>query len=105
MVVRLTNEDAEVVELINDKMVLVDVRGVRVELAAVIAEALTGLGPRLLPADAAGGLSAFREFLRNKALSDLVLYFVALRGTFADAHAFYRHVTAEPQRRRFMEMV
>lgn len=82
-----------------------DVRGVRVELAAVIAEALTGLGPRLLPADAAGGLSAFREFLRNKALSDLVLYFVALRGTFADAHAFYRHVTAEPQRRRFMEMV
>lgn len=29
VVVRLTNEDAEVVELINDKMVLVDVRGVR----------------------------------------------------------------------------
>lgn len=80
-----------------------DVRGVRVELAAVIAEALHTLGPRLLPADDTAGFAAFRAFLRNKALSDLVLYFTALRGRFAGAHDFYRHVTAEPQRGRFLD--
>ena len=80
-----------------------DVRGVRVELAAVIAEALHTLGPRLLPLGGDDGFAHFSEFLRNKALSDLVLYFAALRGRFADAHAFYRHVVAEPQRSRFMD--
>ncbi|MDA8249805.1 MAG: glycosyltransferase [Rhodospirillales bacterium] len=82
-----------------------DVRGVRVELAAVIAEAMASLGPRLLPQDDDAGFALFREFLRNKAVSEAVLYFTALRGRFADAHAFYRHVTAEPQRTRFLEMV
>ena len=80
-----------------------DVRGVRVELAAVIAEALHALGPRLLPPGGDDGFAHFTEFLRNKALSDLVLYFVTLRGRFADAHAFYRHVVAGPQRSRFMD--
>jgi glycosyltransferase involved in cell wall biosynthesis len=80
-----------------------DVRAVRVELAAVIAVAAAALGPRLLPVDEAAGFSAFREFLHNKALSDLVLYFTVLHSSFADAHAFYRYVTAEPQRSRFME--
>ncbi len=80
-----------------------DVRGVRVELAAVIAEALHTLGPRLLPSGGDDGFAAFAEFLRNKAVSDLVLYFAALRLRFADAHDFYRHVTAEPQRRRFLD--
>ena len=78
-----------------------DVRHVRVELAAVIAEAMAALGPALLPAEEAGGFAAFREFLRNKALSDLVLYFAALRGRFPDAPAFYRHVTEEPRRSAF----
>jgi hypothetical protein len=69
----------------------------------VIAVAAAALGPRLLPVDEAAGFSAFREFLHNKALSDLVLYFTVLHSSFADAHAFYRYVTAEPQRSRFME--
>lgn len=80
-----------------------DIRAVRVELAAVIAEAMRALGPRLLPENESAGFAAFCEFLRNKAVSDLVLYFATLRGRFADAHAFYRYVTAEPQRRRFMD--
>ncbi len=79
-----------------------DVRGVRVELAAVIAEAVHTLGPRLLPLEEDDGFAVFSEFLRNKTLSDLVLYFTTLRGRFGDAHAFYGHVTAEPQRSRFM---
>lgn len=79
-----------------------DIRGVRLELAAVIAEAMHVLGPRLLPGTADAGFALFAEFLRNKALTDLVTYFTVLRGQFADAHAFYRHVTAEPQRGRFM---
>ena len=82
-----------------------DMRAVRVELAAVIAEAIHTLGPRLLPADDAAGFAAFGECLRAKALSDLVLYFVTLRSRFADPHAFYRHVTAAPQHRSFLAAV
>ncbi len=79
-----------------------DVRGVRVELAAVIAEAMHALGPHLLPLGDDDGFAAFAAFLSNKALSDLVLYFTVLRGRFDDAHAFYRHIVAEPQRSRFL---
>jgi glycosyltransferase involved in cell wall biosynthesis len=82
-----------------------DVHAVRLELAAVIAETIAQAPTSLLPRDDAPGFAAFEEFLRNKAVSDLVLYFLTLRRRFADRHAFYRHLLAEPGRARFLGML
>lgn len=79
-----------------------EAHGVRLDLAAVIAETVFAQGVRLLPHDDAATFDAFQEFLRNKALSELVLYLLTLRGRFADRHAFYRSIAEEPQRSRLI---
>ncbi len=78
------------------------IEGVRLELAAVIADTLVTQGKRVLPTDDNGSFAAFGEFLRNKALSDLALYFTTLRPRFADRDAFYRFATTDPARARFI---
>lgn len=82
-----------------------DVHAVRLELAAVIAETIATAPAHLLPRDDAESFTAFQDFLRNKGLSDVVLHLVALRGRFADRHAFYEHILAAPQRERFLALL
>jgi glycosyltransferase involved in cell wall biosynthesis len=77
---------------------------IRVEIAAVIAASLRDSGSRVLPNDG-DGLDAFNEFLRNKDLSDLVLYLATLRDRFATRAAFFEHVTGDPLRERLVRQL
>jgi glycosyltransferase involved in cell wall biosynthesis len=79
-----------------------DINAVRLEIAAVVAQTLHARAEALLGEDADAALPGFIEFLRNKAMSEVVLYLMALRRRFANRRAFYAHVTAEPQRGRLI---
>ena len=76
-----------------------DIHRIRVEIAAVIAATLRDSGSRVLP-DCADGFDSFAAFLRNKDLSDVVLYLMTVRDRFATRAAFYEHVTSDPLRER-----
>ncbi|WP_181969847.1 glycosyltransferase family A protein [Paraburkholderia sp. DHOC27] len=67
---------------------------VRVEVAAVIAQALFASGPRLF-LDNAGepALAAFQRCLRNRQMTELVCFFQTLLGGFASRTDFYRYAT------------
>ncbi len=67
-----------------------DLSRVRVEIAAVISEALHQSGPRLLSlAFGEHDLEAFVEVLRNKQVSDMLCFFQTVRPAFATRTAFY----------------
>ncbi|MFL9857895.1 glycosyltransferase [Paraburkholderia madseniana] len=66
---------------------------VRIEVAAVIAQALCAAGPRLFSADLdEQDLAAFLRVLRNRRLTELVSYFQTVFPAFANRAAFYAHV-------------
>ncbi|MGF6371285.1 glycosyltransferase involved in cell wall biosynthesis [Paraburkholderia sp. RAU6.4a] len=70
-----------------------DLAKVRVEIAAVIANALFQSGARLFsPALGAQDLEAFVEFLRNKQMSELLVFLQAARSAFPTRTAYYEHV-------------
>jgi glycosyltransferase involved in cell wall biosynthesis len=70
-----------------------DLAKVRVEIAAVIANALFESGARLLsPALGAQDLEAFVEFLRNKQMSELLAFLQVARSAFPTRTAYYEHV-------------
>jgi glycosyltransferase involved in cell wall biosynthesis len=81
-----------------------DVRGVRVELAAVIAATLCESGARLLP-DGEAAFTAFMDFLAAKSLSDLVLYFMAMFSRFDTRGSFLQFATADANRAAFAAKV
>jgi glycosyltransferase involved in cell wall biosynthesis len=83
-----------------------DLSRVRVEIAAVIAEALRQSGPRLLsPAFGELDLAAFTETLRNKNMSDMLCFFQAVRPAFATRTAFYDYVTDPKLNEAFRRVV
>ncbi|MBW0446936.1 glycosyltransferase family 2 protein [bacterium M00.F.Ca.ET.228.01.1.1] len=69
-----------------------DLGKVRVEIAAVIAQALFASGPRLFSAGLTErDLAAFQTFLRNKQLTELLCFFQTILPTFATRAAFYEY--------------
>jgi glycosyltransferase involved in cell wall biosynthesis len=69
-----------------------DLSKVRVEIAAVIAQALFASGPRLFSAGLAEqDLAAFLTFLRNKQLTELLCFFQTILSTFPTRAAFYEY--------------
>ncbi|KAA1002564.1 glycosyltransferase [Paraburkholderia panacisoli] len=83
-----------------------DLSRVRVEIAAVIAEALHQSGPRLLsPAFGELDLEAFTEVLRNKNVSDMLCFFQAVRPAFATRTAFYDYATGPKLNEAFRRIV
>ncbi|BFG74346.1 hypothetical protein PTKU46_23790 [Paraburkholderia terrae] len=72
-----------------------DLSKVRVEIAAVIAQALFASGPRLFSAGLGEkDLTAFREFLRNKQLTEMLCFFQTVLPTFATRAAFYEYAAS-----------
>ncbi|MGS0980163.1 glycosyltransferase family 2 protein [Burkholderia glumae] len=79
-----------------------DLGRVRVEIAAVIAQALEMTGPALFSAKlGADDFDAFRRFLANKAMSDLVLFLQTAARAFASRAAFYAYATDPAQAEAF----
>ncbi|WP_250481594.1 MULTISPECIES: glycosyltransferase [unclassified Caballeronia] len=69
-----------------------DLSRVRVEIAAVIADALHQSGPRLLsPEFGERDFEAFTAVLRNKQMSDMLCFFQTVRPAFATRTAFYEY--------------
>jgi glycosyltransferase involved in cell wall biosynthesis len=69
---------------------------VRIEIAAVISKTLEMSGTLLFsPNLDACDYSAFKSFLTNKNISDLVLYFQAISRAFPHRSAFYEYVTKQ----------
>jgi glycosyltransferase involved in cell wall biosynthesis len=71
-----------------------DLSAVRVEIAAVIAQALHASGPRIFSAGLnERDLSAFLRFLQNKQLTELLSFFQAILPAFPTRAAFYEYAT------------
>ncbi|MBN3723537.1 glycosyltransferase family 2 protein [Burkholderia sp. Ac-20379] len=71
-----------------------DLGKVRIEIAAVIAQALEMTGPGLFSAGLdANDFTAFRRFLANKNLSELVLFLQTAARAFPSRAAFYSYAT------------
>ncbi|MDR6388369.1 glycosyltransferase family 2 protein [Paraburkholderia phenoliruptrix] len=69
-----------------------DLSKVRVEIAAVIAQALFASGPRLFSAGIDGrDLSAFLTFLSNKQLTEVICFFQTVLPAFPTRAAFYEY--------------
>jgi glycosyltransferase involved in cell wall biosynthesis len=72
-----------------------DLSGVRVEIAAVIAQALYASGPRIFSAGLGGNdLAAFLTFLRNKQMTEMLCFFQTVLPAFATRAAFYEYAAA-----------
>lgn len=70
---------------------------VRVELAAVIAQALSASGPRFFSADLGEqDLAAYLLFLRNRRLTEMLSFFQTVRPAFPSRTAFYAYA-ADPR--------
>ena len=83
-----------------------DLSRVRIEIAAVIAEALSASGPRLLsPAFDERDVQAFTDVLRNKQLSDMLCFFQTVRPAFATRTAFYDYATGDKPSAAFRRIV
>jgi glycosyltransferase involved in cell wall biosynthesis len=69
-----------------------DLSKVRVEIAAVIAQALFASGPQLFSAGLGEhDLTAFLQFLRNKQLTEILCFFQTVLPTFPTRAAFYEY--------------
>lgn len=69
-----------------------DLSKVRVEIAAVIAQALFASGPQLFSAGLGErDLTAFLTFLRNKQLTEILCFFQTVLPTFPTRAAFYEY--------------
>ncbi|MGU7773635.1 glycosyltransferase family 2 protein [Burkholderia sp. MR1-5-21] len=69
-----------------------DLSKVRVEIAAVIAQALAMSGPRLFSARLDGSdLGAFQRFLRNKGMTEMLCFLQAVLPAFPTRAAFYEY--------------
>ncbi|QBQ98356.1 glycosyltransferase family 2 protein [Paraburkholderia pallida] len=83
-----------------------DLSRVRVEIAAVIAEALHQSGPRLLsPAFNERDVQAFAEVMKNKQLSDMLCFFQTVRPAFAARGEFYGYATSDTLSTAFRRIV
>lgn len=69
-----------------------NIRRVRVEIAAVIAQAIIEGKRNLLDIEAPESLVLFRKFLRNKNLSDLVLFFIMQYLQSENKTTFYNNI-------------
>jgi hypothetical protein len=67
---------------------------VRVELAAVVAQALSASGPSFFSADLGEqDLAAYLRFLRNRQLTEMLSFFQTVRPVFPSRTAFYAYAT------------
>lgn len=83
-----------------------DLSRVRVEIAAVLAEALHQSGPRLLsPEFGERDVEAFTDVLKNKQMSDMLCFFQTIRPAFATRTAFYDCATGDKRSAAFRRIV
>ncbi|KVD83515.1 glycosyl transferase [Burkholderia sp. ABCPW 14] len=69
-----------------------DLSKVRIEIAAVIAQALAMSGPRLFSTElGAADLAAFKRFLDNKGMTELLCFFQTTLPAFPTRAAFYEY--------------
>ncbi|KAA0083035.1 glycosyltransferase family 2 protein [Trinickia soli] len=91
----LDGEHEHIVYRVHEKNTIKeDLSGVRVEIAAVIAQALFASGPRMFSAELGeNDLAAFLKFLRNKQMTQLLCFFQAVLPAFPTRAAFYEYAT------------
>ncbi len=82
-----------------------DIQRVRVEIAAVTAQAIVEGGPCFLDTDKITSISLFREFLRNKNLSDLALFLIMTFLNTSNKTTFYNKVLPDQNKDHYAQLL